>query len=118
MPPSPQNQWRQKLIAEVNCLEEIQNAGRLMSSTLDYNDTLTCLLDIDSRHTGLDRLLISPTGSKMQIVSVAIFRTFVRDVQIVYPTRRGFLKPDSYTLGIGPLYVIPLTPFSSANVAD
>ena len=117
MPPSPQNQWRQKLIAEINGLNEIQNAERLTASTLNYNDTLMCLLDIYSRHSGLDRLLISPTGSKMQTVAVAIFRTFVRDVQIVYPTPRGFLRPDGYTLGVGPLYMISLTSFSPATVS-
>jgi hypothetical protein len=55
-----------------------------------------------------ERLLISPTGSKMQAVAVGIFRSFVEDVQIVYPTPRSFLSPSEYTHGIGQIHLLPL----------
>ncbi len=117
VPPSPKNKWRQEMISAVNCLDKIQDAERCQTSTLDYSETLDCLLKLYSEHSGRDRLLISPTGSKMQTVAVGIFRTFVRDVQIVYPTPQGFLKPDAYTLGVGPLHMLPLAPFSAATTA-
>jgi hypothetical protein len=60
-----------------------------------------------------DRLLISPTGSKMQVVAVGLFRAFVEDVQIVYPTPRIFTEPKNYTAGIGPLHILSLAAFGS-----
>jgi hypothetical protein len=50
----------------------------------------------------------------MQTVAVGIFRALVKDVQIVYPTPESYLKPDRYTLGIGPLHLLPLAQFSIA----
>lgn len=113
VPPSRHNKWRQQMISAMNCLDQIQDAERCQTSTLDYRETLDCLLKLYSKHSGRDRLLISPTGSKMQTVAVGIFRAFVRDVQIVYPTPQGFLKPDSYTLGVGPLHMLSLASFSA-----
>jgi hypothetical protein len=60
-----------------------------------------------------DRLLISPTGSKMQVVAVGLFSAFVEDVQIVYPTPRVFTEPKNYTTGIGQLNILPLGAFGS-----
>ncbi|MFI5397515.1 MAG: hypothetical protein ACHQ9S_18410 [Candidatus Binatia bacterium] len=114
VPPSSQNKWRQQVISVVNCLDQIQDAEKCQTSTLDYRETLDWLLKLYSKHAVRERLLISPTGSKMQTVAVGIFRTFVEDVQIVYPTPRGFRTPARYTLGVGPLHLLALAPFSAA----
>jgi len=114
VPPSAENKWRQQVISQLNCLNEIQDAERIQTSTLDYSETLDALLKLYSEHAVRDRLLVSPTGSKMQTVAVGIFRAIVKDVQIAYPTPRGFCKPSEYTLGIGPLHVLPLSVFSNA----
>jgi hypothetical protein len=116
VPPSSENRWRQQVISQLNCLHEIQDAERIQTSTLDYRETLDALLKLYSEHSVRDRLLLSPTGSKMQTVAVGIFRAIIRDVQIAYPTPHGFCKPDGYTLGIGSLHVLPLSPFSAALV--
>lgn len=113
VPPSAQNRWRQGVIAGVNKLDQYQNAERFQTSTLDYRETLDRLLGLYSEHTIRERLLVSPTGSKMQTVAVAIFRARVRDVQIVYPTPHGFHKVDGYTSGIGTLHLLSLAPFSA-----
>jgi len=115
VPPQSQNRWRQKLIADVNRLDTIRDAERCHASTLDYRETLDCLFKLYAAHAVQERLLISPTGSKMQTVAVGIFRSFVEDVQIVYPTPRGFRKPDAYTFGVGPLHLLPLEAFSAAG---
>jgi hypothetical protein len=98
----------------VNCLDsfEAHDAERYKTSTLDYRETLTCLLKLYSMHAVHERLLISPTGSKMQTVSVGIFRALVKDVQIVYPTPKSFQRPDAYTLGVGAIHLLPLGPFT------
>ena len=116
LPPAFDNSWRREAVAKVNCLDEIQNADRHQTSTLYYEETLTCLLEIYAKHNIHERLLISPTGSKMQAVAVGIFRSLVEDVQIVYPTPRDFLNPEAYTQGIGKMHLLSLEPFSKGNV--
>ncbi|WP_337287275.1 hypothetical protein [Candidatus Methylomirabilis sp.] len=112
VPPGSHNQWRQKAIAQVNHLDQIQNTERHQISTLDYRETLACLQTLYAKHGVTERLLISPTGSKMQAVAVGIFRSFVEDIQIVYPTPRGFQMPEKYTEGIGEMHLLPLGPLS------
>ena len=112
VPPSPQNAWRQSVIASINKLDKLLNAERFQTSTLDYRETLDCLLKLYAKHGERERLLVSPTGSKMQTVAVGVFRALIEDVQIVYPTPVSYLKPDGYTRGIGPLHLLPLSPFS------
>ena len=116
VPPAPGNNWRLEVIAKVNRLDEIQNAERYPISTLYYQKTLSRLLKIYAEHNVHERLLISPTGSKMQAVAVGIFRSIVKDVQIVYPTPHDFLNPEKYTQGIGRMHLLSLEAFSKNNV--
>ena len=96
---------------------DIQNSERSVVSTLDYRENLDLLLRLYGSRPDRERVLLCPTGSKMQTVAVAIFRTYVRDVQIVYPTPQSFLAPGQYTIGTGPLHVLDLAPFvRSGNV--
>jgi hypothetical protein len=115
VPPSPENKWRRSAIATLNGLERIVGAERVLTSTLDYGETLDCLLRLYARHAYRDRILIAPTGSKMQTVAVGLFRAFITDVQIVYPTPAGFPRPSRYTLGVGAIHMLSLAPFASAD---
>lgn len=110
IPPDAENAWRRDCIAEINRLGQSEGERRV-ASTLDYAETLDLLLEIYQAHSLRERLLIAPTGSKMQSVAVGIFRAFMKDVQIVYPTPQGFISPDSYTVGVGPLYTLELDAF-------
>jgi hypothetical protein len=111
-PPSQSNAWRREAIAQLNQLDEVPNSERWIVSTLDYLENLKLLLTLYGSRPDRERILICPTGSKMQTLAVAIFRTFVRDVQIVYPTPQNFLTPSNYTIGVGPLHLLELTPFA------
>ena len=111
IPPSPHNRWRQKVVSSVNRLDQIREAEVFGTSTLDYLETLDCLLKLYAAHSVSERILIAPTGSKMQTVAVAIFRSFIEDVQIVYPTPRGYCSPDNYTRGIGQMHMLSLEPY-------
>ena len=115
VPPAPHNEWRLKAIAAANCLDQIQNAETYQASTLHYQETLARLLTLYAEHGVHERLLISPTGSKMQAVAVGILRAFVEDIQIVYPTPRDFLKPERYTHGVGEMHLLALESFSKNN---
>ena len=98
IPPSPGNAWRLEAIKRINRVDTVKHDA-VSTSTLDYRDTLDCLLRLYCTHSERERLLISPTGSKMQTVAVGIFRAFMDDVQIVYPTPKEFRSP--YTEGCG-----------------
>ena len=113
VPPSLANRWRQQLISQINCLDNIQDAENAETSTLDYRETIQLLLRTYANHSVRERLILSPTGSKMQTVAAAIFRAFAKDVQIAYPTPHGFCRPDEYTIGIGQTYLLPLSSFSA-----
>lgn len=69
-------------------------------SVLDYREAISVLGQIYDRYAITDRLVVSPTGSKMQAVGVGLFRGYFPDVQIVYPTPRTFPAPQNYTTGV------------------
>jgi hypothetical protein len=64
-----------------------------------------------------DRIVVAPTGSKMQAVAVGLFRSVLYDVQIVYPTPQTFTAPDEHTIGIRQLYKVDL-PIETMSVGN
>ena len=110
VPPAPKNKWRTEAIRTLNrlTLNELRGKKEHKTSTLDYRETLDKLLQIYAERNMFDRLVVAPTGSKMQSVAVGLFRSVLHDVQIVYPTPQTFPKPDKYTSGLRQLYQIDL----------
>lgn len=115
IPPYLHNQWRKQAISKINHLGKMKKAEFYSVSTLDYRETLDCLQKLYAKYGILERLLIAPIGSKMQAVAVGIYRAFVEDVQIVYPTPQEFHTPRKYTQGIGEMYQLSLGTFSSTH---
>src|SRR5271157_173980 len=115
VPPSAENLWRRDAIARLNHTDNLEVEESYSTSTLDYRETLECLLEIYGRHGATERILIAPTGSKMQAVAVGILKAFLTDVQIVYPTQRAYTSPTTYTVGVKRLYQLPLDAFSQAS---
>ena len=74
------------------------------ASTLDYQETLNLILDLYKKHSAFDRILIAPTGSKMQAVATGILRGVLADLQIVYPTPLQFVDPSHYTEGVKQIF--------------
>jgi hypothetical protein len=111
-----ENTWRSEAIKKLNCIEEennLQHSDKLIS-TLDYRETLDYLLEVYAEFGALNRLVIAPTGSKMQSLSVGIFKTFMDDVLVAYPTPRNFPKSaKDYTEGVRCLYALDLDAFST-----
>lgn len=110
VPPAKQNKWRTEAIRKLNhlTLGELREKKDHETSTLDYRETLHKLLDIYAERSMFDRLVVAPTGSKMQAVAVGLFRSVLDDVQIVYPTPQIFPAPKEYTLGLRQLYQVDL----------
>lgn len=112
VPPRAENKWRTETIARIN-RTDLASPESVKTSTLDYRETLDFLLRLYGEHSERERLLVSPTGSKMQAVAVGLFRAVQDDVQIVYPTPKEFRAHDDYTRGICQLYSLPLSAFAS-----
>lgn len=114
IPSEKKNAWRPGAIKRINQIKDITTGlTERELSTLDYRATLDYLLEVYDDRGVTDRIMISPIGSKMQAVAVGIFRTFMDDVQIVYPTPREFVQPKFYTVGVKDIYLLPLSIFCS-----
>ena len=105
-PPADQNRWREGAIWTLNepFLQGQNGLNRYVTSTLDYRETMSVVLEIYGKRSAFDRFLISPTGSKMQTVAMALLRAAMPDLQVVYPTPHIFTKPDNYTKGARQIY--------------
>ena len=110
IPPTERNKWRVEAVRKINSqsLGEINKKANHTVSALDYRETLKTLFQIYAKRSMFDRLVLAPTGSKMQAVAIGLFRAILDDVQIVYPTPQTFLKPDKYTVGLRQLYQLDL----------
>jgi hypothetical protein len=110
VPPAPKNKWRAKAIDELNrpTLNALQQRADHMASTRDYRETLRILIKVYGERSMFDRIVVAPTGSKMQAVAVGLFRSVMYDVQIVYPTPQIFIAPHEHTIGIRQLYKVDL----------
>ena len=101
VPPDQSMRWRTEAISELNKanMSALQRVREHKASTFDYRETLEIILKLYKMHSVYDRLVIAPTGSKMQAVAVGILRGVLTDLQIVYPTPLKFLDPAHYTEG-------------------
>ncbi|MDB4928236.1 MAG: hypothetical protein JWM10_720 [Myxococcaceae bacterium] len=111
-PPDAQNAWRRDVIRELNRVDSLPAREEFNVSTLDYRETLNLILDVYAEHGQREKLVISPTGSKMQSLAIGIACGFLRDLQVVYPTPRSFAPPKDYTRGVGDVYRLPLGRFT------
>ncbi len=116
-PPLEENVWRLDAIRRLNHTDSITGHEDCEASTLDYRDTLACLIRIYQEHGATERLVIAPTGSKMQAVATGLFRSFMNDIRIAYPVPRHFAAPTDYTTGVRSVYGLNLDPFSSLHQA-
>ena len=110
IPPAETNAWRTEAVRVLNrpILDTLRQNTDHNASTLDYTETLRILLDIYNERSMFDKMVVAPTGSKMQAVAVALFRAALYDVQIVYPTPQTFTAPDEYTVGVRQIYALDL----------
>ena len=101
LPPANENSWRRRAVEVINegTLRRQEGVTRYEASTLDYRETIDIVLDIYARRSMFDRILVAPTGSKMQAVAVGLVRSVLTDIQIVYPTPQQF-NPLTYTRGV------------------
>lgn len=66
------------------------------SNTLHYHETLDLLAEIYKEYCEDYRIVLSPTGSKMQALACALIKNCCEDIHIEYPTPESYYV-DGYT---------------------
>ena len=114
IPPRGENAWRPNAIRQCNtgAVKGLRRVKQHDTSTLDYRETLRLVLALYDERSAFDKLILAPSGSKMQSVAVGLARSFLSDVQVVYPTPQRFLEPKGHTLGAANVYALHLDNFS------
>ena len=110
-PPRNENAWRTGGVAWLNrsVLGDLASKQDHEVSTMDYRETLVLLGAIYAERSMFDRIVVAPTGSKMQAVAVGVFRAALEDVQIVYPIPQEFVPAADYTRGVRDIYETTLS---------
>lgn len=74
------------------------------TSTLDYRETTEAILRLYWQLTLTYRIILAPTGAKMQTVGAFIARAMHPDIHVEYPTPKGFLQ--FYSKGAGQRWIV------------
>jgi hypothetical protein len=108
----PKHQWREEATAWIhdqlrrewrekdNRLDpQNQNLPGRVTSTLWYDETVGELLHLYWALARDYRVILAPTGSKMQTVACYIVKGMHPDIHVEYPTPKGFLHEYSNKVG-------------------
>jgi hypothetical protein len=113
-PHEEKNDWRLDAVKEINS-RVLNNPDYCRDpftlSTFDYISNIWGLENIYQKYKYTHRVLLSPTGSKLQTIAAFIFKQMRPDIQIVYPSTKSFI--GEYTDGCKALWCIRISDFSS-----
>ena len=104
-PPREELKWREQATAYVHQFlrsewsVEDDNYPIKTTSTLYYEETYELLTDLYWRFSASHRIILAPTGSKMQAVGSYLLRAAHDDIHVEYPTVQGFFS-DKYSTGV------------------
>ena len=76
------------------------------ASTLDYRESVSILLDLYWKLSATHRVVLAPSGSKMQAAGCYLAKALHPDIHIEYPSPEGF-APD-YSWGVAAQWVLNL----------
>lgn len=112
LPLKEENKWRLGAVKEINdkVVDPDYCRETPVLSTFDYIANLEGLQKIYQTYQYTHKILLSPTGSKLQTIAAFIFKQIHPDVQIVYPSTKSFI--GEYTEGYSDLWVITMPHFS------
>ncbi len=116
-PHEAHNQWRLDAIRWLNRkIKEYLSNGDTFSeeektvSTFDYHKTIMMLEKIYQSYKYERRIIVVPTGSKLQTFGIFLFKQMHPDIQIIYPVTKKFA--ETYTEGYKRIWEISLPSFS------
>lgn len=97
-PHETQDKWRLEAIREVN--KEVKDnpdysCEFMTLSTFDYISNVEALEEIYQKYCYTHKVLLAPTGSKLQTIAAFTLKQLRPDVQIVYPVTKAFIEEDS-----------------------
>ncbi|HEX7155316.1 MAG TPA: hypothetical protein VF618_27870 [Thermoanaerobaculia bacterium] len=89
-----------------------------VTSTLDYRESVQLLLELYWGLSANHRVLLAPSGSKMQAVACHIIKSLHPDIHIEYPSPEGFVP--EYSSGVAALWSVDLGdwPITLASIAE
>jgi len=96
VPHLPENRWRVEAMRDINALTPKEECYEV--STFGYTDCLTTLEDIYRKYQDTRHVLVSPLGSKLQDVAIAVFLQLRPDVSVWFSTPKEY-NPNQYTEG-------------------
>ena len=118
----PHLSWRENAMQEIHqtIINEFRNdnkisEGRLIrrTSTLNFDQTFETLVKLYKEFCFTNRIIIAPTGSKMQAVACALFKICCPDVHIEYPTPESYFIKGFSSSEIKQIHELKLPLFSS-----
>ena len=129
----PKHQWREEATAWIHerlraewpednpaCRCDIPGTvlPQRVTSTLDYRQTVSLLLKLYWELSADYRILLAPSGSKMQAIACSIVKGLHTDIHIEYPSLEGF-TPE-YSDGVGAKWRINIPSLSQllARIAE
>ena len=110
-PPRDELGWRESATAHVHqhlrrewSIED-DNAPPRVTSTLRYQETYQLLVNLYWKFSDRHRIILAPTGSKMQTLGCYLLRAVHDDVHLEYPTVQGFFA-DKYSTGVRETWIV------------
>lgn len=108
------DKWRLQAIREVNSIvtanpDDYRCETRVVS-TFDYISNIEALQEIYQMYCFTHKILLAPTGSKLQTIASFLFRQIHPDAQIVYPVTKAFI--GEYSEKCRALWAINFGPYS------
>ena len=110
LPPFGANQWRPEAIKKLNRSDSLPQLEEVTASTFDYRETLRLMMELYSAHAQSEKIVIAPTGSKMQTLALGLLCGWFKDLQIVYPTPKTFAAAE-YTRSARSIHMLRLATF-------
>lgn len=103
VPHLPEDGWREDVMREVNRVGESSTSYSV--STFDYRESMRALERVYEENGGQRNFTISPLGSKMQAVGIALFCAYRDDVRIMESVPKEY-NASSYSEGSKALWRI------------
>jgi len=121
MPHEEHNYWRQeairhlnrKIMEEISLNDDFPPEKRKIISTFDYKETVQMLEEIYLYYKYSRKIIVAPTGSKLQSYGIFLFKQMHPDIQIIYPVTKDFA--NEYSEGFRASWQIVFDNFAKWN---
>jgi len=111
LPHRKKNEWRASAVRWINHkVTDYIKPEKKTVSTFDYKELPPYLETIYKKYGNTHKLIIAPTGSKLQTFAIFIFKQLHPDIQLIYPVTKEF--SSDYTEKVEGLWNISIPEFN------